>query len=31
LNAISGFWVAGNTFPTTGSCSNFFVDVKFDL
>lgn len=31
LNAISGFWVAGNTFPTNGSCSNFFVDVKFDL
>jgi len=31
LNAISGFWVAGNMFPTNGSCSNFFVDVKFDL
>ena len=31
LTAHSGYWVAGNTFPTSGSCSNFFVDVKFDL
>jgi uncharacterized protein DUF4082/PKD domain-containing protein/reprolysin-like metallo-peptidase family M12B len=31
LTAAQGFWVAGNTFPTTSSCSNFFVDVKFDL
>jgi hypothetical protein len=30
LTAHSGFWIAGNTFPTTGSCSNFFVDVKFE-
>jgi PKD repeat protein len=32
LTAYQGFWIAGNgVFPTTGSCSNFFVDVKFDL
>jgi hypothetical protein len=31
LTAHAGFWSAGNTFPTTGSCSNFFVDVKFDI
>jgi hypothetical protein len=31
LTAHSGFWVAGNTFPTNGSCSNFFVDVKFEM
>jgi hypothetical protein len=31
LNAPQGFWIAGDTFPTTGSCSNFFVDVKFDI
>ena len=31
LTAHSGYWVAGNTFPTTGSCSNFFVDVKFEM
>jgi Domain of unknown function (DUF4082)/PKD domain/Metallo-peptidase family M12 len=31
LTAHQGFWIAGNVFPTTGSCSNFFVDVKFDL
>lgn len=31
LTAHQGFWLAGNgVFPTTGSCSNFFVDVKFD-
>ncbi|HXT22771.1 MAG TPA: DUF4082 domain-containing protein, partial [Thermoanaerobaculia bacterium] len=30
LTAQSGYWVAGNTFPTNGSCSNFWVDVKFD-
>ncbi|HEV7504091.1 MAG TPA: DUF4082 domain-containing protein [Thermoanaerobaculia bacterium] len=31
LTAAQGFWVAGNTFPTTSSCSNYFIDVKFDL
>lgn len=31
LTAHSGYWVAGDTFPTNGSCSNFFVDVKFDI
>jgi hypothetical protein len=31
LTAHQGFWLAGDTFPTTGSCSNFFVDVKFDM
>ncbi|HET9768041.1 MAG TPA: DUF4082 domain-containing protein [Thermoanaerobaculia bacterium] len=31
LTAHSGYWIAGNTFPTTGSCSNFFVDVKFEM
>lgn len=32
MTAHQGFWIAGNgVFPTTGSCSNFFVDVKFDL
>jgi hypothetical protein len=31
LTAQQGFWIAGDTFPTTGSCSNFFVDVKFDM
>jgi len=31
LTALAGFWQAGDTFPTTGSCSNFFVDVKFDM
>ena len=31
LTALSGFWQAGDTFPTTGSCSDFFVDVKFDM
>jgi len=31
LAAYQGFWIAGDTFPTTGSCSNFFVDVKFDM
>ena len=29
LTAHSGYWIAGDTFPTTGSCSNFFVNVKF--
>lgn len=27
----AGYWSAGNTFPTTSSCSNFFVDVRFDI
>src|SRR5262249_18416068 len=31
LTARQGFWIAGDTFPTTGSCSNFFVDVSFDM
>jgi hypothetical protein len=31
LTATQGFWLAGDTFPTTSSCSNFFVDVKFDM
>ena len=31
LTAHSGYWVAGNQFPTGGSCSNFWVDVKFDM
>jgi uncharacterized protein DUF4082 len=31
LTAWQGFWIAGDTFPTTASCSNFFVDVKFYL
>jgi hypothetical protein len=31
LTAHSGYWVAGDTFPTNGSCSNFFVDVKFEM
>jgi hypothetical protein len=31
LTAIGSFWIAGDTFPTTGSCSNFFVDVNFDM
>jgi Domain of unknown function (DUF4082) len=31
LTAQQGFWIAGDTFPTTSSCSNFFVDVKFDM
>lgn len=32
LTAHQGVWVAGNAvFPTTGSCSNFFVDVKFEI
>lgn len=31
LTAHQGFWLAGNgVFPTTSSCSNYFVDVKFD-
>lgn len=31
LTAHGGAWIAGNgTFPTNGSCSNFFADVKFD-
>jgi hypothetical protein len=31
LTAWQGFWIAGNgIFPTTNSCSNFFVDVSFD-
>jgi PKD repeat protein len=29
LDAYQGFWIAGNAFPTTGSCSNYFVDVKY--
>lgn len=32
LTADLGFWLAGNgVFPTTTSCSNFFVDVRFDI
>jgi uncharacterized protein DUF4082 len=31
LTAYQGFWQAGDTFPTIASCSNFFVDVKFDM
>ncbi len=31
LTAHSGYWGAGNSFPTNGSCSNFFVDVKFEM
>ncbi len=31
LTAPQGFWDFGDTFPTTSSCSNFFVDVKFDM
>jgi hypothetical protein len=31
LTAWQGYWIAGTGFPTTSSCSNFFVDVKFDL
>jgi hypothetical protein len=31
LTAYQGFWSAGNgVFPTTSSCSNFWVSVKFD-
>jgi hypothetical protein len=31
LTAHGGAWIAGNgTYPTNGSCSNFFADVKFD-
>ena len=30
LTAHQGLWSAGDTFPNTGSCSNFFVDVRFD-
>jgi hypothetical protein len=31
LTALSGYWIAGTAFPTNGSCSNFYVDVKFDM
>ena len=31
LTAHQGRWVAGDTAPTTGSCSNYFVDVQFDM
>jgi hypothetical protein len=32
LTAHSGYWIAGSgVFPTNGSCSNFYVDVKFDM
>ncbi len=31
LTAHSGYWAAGITFPNNGSCSNYFVDVKFNL
>lgn len=31
LTAHQGFWIAGTAFPTTSSCSNFFVDVQFDI
>ncbi|HVG09274.1 MAG TPA: DUF4082 domain-containing protein [Thermoanaerobaculia bacterium] len=31
LTAHGGAWIAGDgVFPTNGSCSNFFADVKFD-
>lgn len=30
LTAHQGFWIAGDAFPTNNSCSNFFVDVRFD-
>lgn len=31
LTAHSGYWIEGDAFPTNGSCSNFFVDVRFDM
>ncbi|HET9768604.1 MAG TPA: DUF4082 domain-containing protein [Thermoanaerobaculia bacterium] len=31
LTAHQGVWSTGDTFPTTGSCSNYFVDVKFEM
>lgn len=31
LTAHSGYWAAGDTYPYNGSCSNFFVDVRFDM
>ena len=31
LTAHSGYWAPGDTFPYHGSCSNFFVDVRFDM
>jgi len=31
LTAHSGYWIAGDTFPTTSSCSNYFVDAVFDM
>ncbi|HWM93536.1 MAG TPA: DUF4082 domain-containing protein [Thermoanaerobaculia bacterium] len=31
LIAYQGFWKAGTGFPTTSSCSNFFVSVRFDI
>lgn len=31
LTAQSGYWIAGDQFPTNGSCSNFFADVIFDM
>jgi hypothetical protein len=31
LTAWTSYWIAGTGFPTTNSCSNYFVDVKFDL
>ncbi|HET9226297.1 MAG TPA: DUF4082 domain-containing protein [Thermoanaerobaculia bacterium] len=31
LTAQSGYWATGDTFPNNGSCSNFFVDVRFDI
>jgi hypothetical protein len=31
LTAQTAYWSAGDTFPLTNSCSNYFVDVSFDL
>jgi hypothetical protein len=31
LIAYQGFWKGGTGFPTTASCSNFFVSVRFDM
>lgn len=32
LTATGGLWVAGDgIFPTTGSCSNFWTDVRFNM
>lgn len=31
LTAHHGYWIAGNAFPKEQSCTNFFVDVRFDM